>query len=92
MTYNFGCMNKRSEEFHVFLIHSTKKKYIYIHIVSLQGSLKLSMGPCCKFFKEGGGAMFLAVGFKGEATLRPSMKEFLICMCQISPKVAKSSL
>ena len=33
---------------------------------------------------------FLAVGFKGEATLPLSMKEFFICICQISPKVSKS--
>ena len=37
-----------------------------------------------------GGATFLAVGFKGEGTLPLSMKEFLIRICQIPPKVAKS--
>jgi hypothetical protein len=46
------------------------------------------MDPCCMFSKKGGAAMFLA----GEATIPLSMKEFLICMCQISPKVPKSSL
>ena len=50
------------------------------------------MDPCCKFSKKGGVAMFLGVGFKGEATIPLSMKEFLICMCQISVKVPKSSL
>ena len=43
-------------------------------------------------FYDGGGTMFLEVGFKGEATLPLSMKEFFICMCQISPKVTNSSL
>ena len=55
--------------------------------------IKTINGPLLQVFfkKGGGGAMFLAVGFKGEATLPLSMKEFLICMCQISPKVAKHS-
>ena len=53
---------------------------------------KLSMDPCCKFSEKGGAAMFLAVGFEREATIPLSMKECLICMCQISPKVPKSSL
>ena len=33
--------------------------------------------------------MFLAVGFKGEATLPLSIKKFLICICQISQKIDK---
>ena len=46
-----------------------------------------------QFFKEGGGgATFLAVGFKWEATLPLSMKEFLICICQIPQKVGKSTI
>jgi hypothetical protein len=35
------------------------------------------MDPYCKFSKKGGAAIFLAVGFKGEATIPFSMKEFL---------------
>ena len=48
-------------------------------------------GPLLQVF-EGGwwGATFLAVGFKGEATLPLSMRGFLFCICQITPKVAKS--
>ena len=53
---------------------------------------KLSMDPSCKFSKKGGAAMFLAVGFEGGATIPLSMKDFFICMRQISPKVPKSNL
>ena len=67
-------MNKRSEEIHVFPIHSFKKYiYIYIHSFTFMFT-KLSMDPCCKFSKKGGAAMFLAVGFEGEATIPLSMK------------------
>ena len=52
---------------------------------------KTTNEPLLQVLKKGGGAMFLAGGFKGEATLPLSMKEFLISMCQISLQVAKSS-
>ena len=79
VTYNFSCMNKRKEEFHIFLIRSYKTK-IYIHSFTLMFT-KTIKGPLLQvFFKEGGG---------GEATLPLSIKKFLISICQISQKIDK---